>query len=242
TQTDSATGTVTATGADACLPGNKITEYVCTDANDIDSVDVACNGVCRSQDATAADGTTVNVGSCVSLSACVDSDGGATVADAGVTTATSPTGQKTTRKDSCSADRSAVNENWCDGASITSARTECAATETCVGGACVPKDSQCSDSDGGRNYKSKGTVTNRVGGSVTDTCSGQKGLLEFSCSRALQANSAGQVTKWGSTSASYKLPRIRVERVTCPSGCTDGACTGSQLASPPTAEEAAGDD
>ncbi len=240
--TSIADGTVVAAGPDTCLSNSRVREYVCTDGNDVEPVVVACKGVCQTQDATDPYGNAIKIGSCVSLSACVDSDNGQVAEKPGVTTTTSATGQKTTQKDSCTADRSAVTEYFCDGTALGSERIPCAANQICVSGACVPKDSQCSDTDGGRNYKSKGTVTNNRGASISDACSGQKGLLEFSCSRVAQTNDAGQVTKWASTSASYKHSRIRVERVTCPGGCADGACAGTQLASPPTAEEAPGEE
>jgi len=62
---------------------------------------------------------------------------------------------------------------------------------------------QCTDTDGGKNYYEKGTVTDRYGEKYTDYCIDKKNLMEYYC------NEDGT-----SGSESYE----------CPYKCEDGAC------------------
>ena len=65
----------------------------------------------------------------------------------------------------------------------------------------------CTDSDSGKDYYVKGTVTD-IDGNGTDYCSGANDLTEYFCGTQLQLNS---------------------ETYTCPNGCQDGACVSSEI-------------
>ncbi|MCD6477937.1 MAG: discoidin domain-containing protein [Candidatus Aenigmarchaeota archaeon] len=73
----------------------------------------------------------------------------------------------------------------------------------------IPEEA-CTDSDGGKDYYTKGTVTDSVYGEYTDYCQDSNGnpvyqsemLTEYFCS----------------------LDRVTSEAYSCPNGCKDGAC------------------
>ncbi len=67
--------------------------------------------------------------------------------------------------------------------------------------------SKCTDSDGGKNYKVRGT-TRAPAGTRTDECYSDKQLSEFYCPR----------------SDSREAERVVVD---CPNGCKDGRCISS---------------
>lgn len=71
----------------------------------------------------------------------------------------------------------------------------------CTAYECVPTETLCADTDGGKNYASKGTVTYDRR-SFTDNCSSDYMLTEFYCDGSI----------------------MRPEQYKCPSGCKDSVC------------------
>ena len=80
----------------------------------------------------------------------------------------------------------------------------------CLDGACITKIYNCTDSDGGIDYKIKGNVTfndNISSWSHSDWCRNNEYLSETSCDKYME-------TKGKSDEETYL----------CPNGCLDGAC------------------
>ncbi len=74
----------------------------------------------------------------------------------------------------------------------------------CTAFECVPTTTLCADTDGGREYTSRGTVT-YDGRTFADRCDSDTALREYYCDGGI----------------------MRPETYTCPGGCKDGACVGT---------------
>lgn len=109
-----------------------------------------------------------------------------------------------------------LNEYWCqEGMSYDLGWFDC--PNGCSDGACVyegedkpdplEEDTKCSDTDKGKNYYEKGTLTTLRGISQTDVCIDKTTLTEF----------------WCAEGTSYTA-----QQYDCPQGCDDGACVGSE--------------
>ena len=127
----------------------------------------------------------------------------------------------------------AVKEYYCENGAVKSKTRICGSCHRCQDGACsgvsvcnhngicegyygenscvcpsdCSKEPSCTDSDGGKNYYVKGTVTfesNDGSKTYTDECSSSSNLMEFYCKNKI----------------------VQSQQITCPSGytCQDGAC------------------
>ncbi len=86
-----------------------------------------------------------------------------------------------------------------------SSTTSCSSSETCVQGACVSNTYTRTDSDGGKDYNTKGNVIAKSPTSdinVNDLCSDSTKVVEYFCTNLQQSG----------------------ETYTCPNGCSNGAC------------------
>ncbi|MFH0711510.1 MAG: LamG-like jellyroll fold domain-containing protein [archaeon] len=88
----------------------------------------------------------------------------------------------------------------------------CSAGYTCTNGKCI-SSSECTDSDGGKDYYIKGTATGKSSISYTDSCILTTRLYESFC------RSNGYASR---------------ELYSCPNGCSDGACIKKLEGSFPT--------
>jgi hypothetical protein len=129
-------------------------------------------------------------------------------------------GNNFTYEDSCEVDekgKSRLKESYCLLNEPSEFRTYC--EYGCMNGACLAEPINCKDSEEGKDYFVKGTVTYSNSGSNTDIC--------------ILKNTDGS---WGDTSyeapylVEYSCPSssdIGKEIYLCPSGCKDGACIKS---------------
>ncbi len=85
----------------------------------------------------------------------------------------------------------------------------------CVDNKCTYVGTECTDSDGGRDYYKKGTVTLSSGVSRTDTCTYCTGLAPSPvyCGAVVEYYCEGN--------------QIKSETFVCPNGCKDGACVSA---------------
>jgi len=134
-------------------------------------------------------------GACQQLPQCSDSDGGKDIFTSGTVTANGAV-----QSDSC-VNESVVEEKSCMNNAATSERLPCPAGYACQGGKCnvVP----CTDSDGGINEDTKGTVVSATG-SENDECTDSNTVNEAYCDGG----------------------DIAYRQVDCETGkeCRDGAC------------------
>ncbi|MEM4598631.1 MAG: hypothetical protein QW400_02980 [Candidatus Diapherotrites archaeon] len=171
--------------------GTKLYEYYCVWNNaEMEEYPTPHNYVCK-------DGAFVEA---KPSSNCSDSDGGRNVYEKGTV---NENGKLST--DHCSCGGSKVVEYFCSGGMTAVSEEYCPTGYTCKDGACVQGSSPevCNDTDGGKNFNSKGSVT--FGGQTyTDFCNGSV-VNEYYCE-----NNQGRSTTYS-----------------CPYGCSDGACVSS---------------
>ncbi|NUM25725.1 MAG: VWA domain-containing protein [Candidatus Buchananbacteria bacterium] len=216
----------------ACLPGQLCcgaATYSCEvpdcnaniDCNDSNAstIDVCqgaatCNATCIHTPITACsngDGycpagcTASNDTDCAPVAACQDTDGGSTVYTTQGTVSDGVGGAVfAPRTDSCSGN--VLTEYGCNGANFTSSTYNCAsvANTICSNGACVLQAgvNSCSDSDGGANYTTIGTVSGQVDSANythTDQCASGTTLTEWTCSgtQAVSSSPAFDCTTLG---------------------------------------------
>lgn len=138
-------------------------------------------------------------GACVNISAnvtCTDTDGGLNYYNKGTITFSNGTNTS----DRCLSPTQ-ITEYQCLNNSLFSTMYYC----PCVDGVCI--NNSCTDSDGGLNYYTKGTLTFANGTIYTDFCSSQVGtLIEHQCTNNPDLGSVGYI---------------------CPNGCLNGACISS---------------
>ncbi len=166
---------------------------------------------------------------------CTETDGGYEIKVKGTTTLTSSSASSVTT-DSCNVDGTKLSEYHCSGDSRATTTISC----TCKFGACTEINTKneyktkvtldpieiqqkstkykyaaytCTDSDGGNQYYTAGTVELKASGTGTverygDSCySNGVNLVELSCT-------ASSLEEFELTQTVY----------TCPNGCKDGAC------------------
>ncbi|MFH1256023.1 MAG: hypothetical protein V1494_01890 [Candidatus Diapherotrites archaeon] len=138
---------------------------------------------------------------------CIDSDGGKDYYIKGVSSGTMANGsvyQSGQAYDTC-IDQSRLSEWHCDGGYL--AKENYACPYGCVDGACVQNtNSTCTDSDGGKDYSTKGYINGKAstGTQVTsyDQCTG------------------GNLLEWFCNASGFADQQINL----CPNDCSDGAC------------------
>jgi len=196
-----ATNTAGGKGEDSCIGTSKVAEYYCNP-----------DGTYAEEDKSCPSGYQCSSGACVESEeppqpslTCSDTDGGKTYNTKG--TASNSAGGSGT--DTCSG-TSVLTEYYCnpDG-TYASIDHNCGSGYECSNGACSqaqnapPSEPACTDTDNGKNYNLKGTVTNKWGGRAEDVCSG-KVLTEAFC------NADGTFGQ---------------QDYTCPNTCSNGACS-----------------
>lgn len=126
---------------------------------------------------------------------CTDSDGGKDVLVKG--TVRDGSASYTDRcRDSLS-----VYEYYCENYTARNETRDCPAGYGCVDGACMPgQQAGCTDSDGGKDAYTKGTVT--AGTSYEDACTDATHVKEYYCEGSVEAH----------------------ETIECPGGCAAGVC------------------
>ncbi|MFH1685567.1 MAG: Kazal-type serine protease inhibitor [Candidatus Micrarchaeota archaeon] len=157
-------GTASASGktsTDECKSAEAVTEYYC-DGSVVTSKTVDCSLGQQCVD-----------GACVEYP-CSDSDGGEDELEAGTVTKGDQSSD-----DKCSG-VTAVTEYYCSGDKISSKKISCASDFECVDGACV-KIAPCSDSDGGKDKFTKGTLKT-PDHEYQDSCYSDTSVLEYYCS------------------------------------------------------------
>jgi len=192
--------TDSSTSGSACKDSGKyLNEAICSGTTP-DSTYFQCQYGCKEGTCLTAPVATTN-----SIS-CTDSDGGKSYDAQGVTdiAPSSPGGEA---KDYCDLTTGQLVEYYCtaDGSNGGASSSFYICPNGCKDGICIGEAQQatkCTDSDGGRDYYVKGR-TQVVGGLATedDFCTGSV-LTELYC--------VGNA--------------MNPERVTCPSGCSNGAC------------------
>lgn len=149
----------TGTYPDSCADGDTLKEFFCSGAEaGYEMIECAQGKVCSE-------------GACVDAP-CTDSDGGD---DTSVAGNTSRAGVSST--DSC-VDLDTVKEYYCMAGEIESRDIDCPAGKGCEAGACV--DLPCTDSDGGKDRYTKGTV-HYNGEEYEDQCYDDAKLEELFC-------------------------------------------------------------
>lgn len=126
---------------------------------------------------------------------------------------TLPSGQSHDYEDYCIYSMLYVSEMVCEGNKMSRILYNC--PSGCEDGACI-KDNEmpeeeneevipsvCADTDNGKNYYEKGTLTNGPGNTFTDFCKDTDDLMEYTC---------------------LGLRGHQASLYSCPYGCEDGAC------------------
>jgi PKD repeat protein len=148
--------------------------------------------------------TSVSVSVGGAVPKCTDTDGGKDYYVKGITTGLAGDNLISTDTDFCR-DSNMLVEWFCLSDQKTRTNTNYYCPNGCVDGACI-ESPQCTETDGGKDYFTKGTVT--VGGNEhTDTCSGNVNLMEHYC----QGTGSGTETH------------------SCDYGCSNGACLASAV-------------
>jgi hypothetical protein len=162
---DALTKGVTKKGSDSetdkCSGTYNVKEYYCKN-NDIESTIITCPS-----------GRVCSGGKCVLEETCSETDGGNDIYNYGVTTKGSQT-----EYDSCSGPISLL-EYYCSNNDIQSDMVSCPLGYMCEGNECV-KEPLCTDTDGGKDYLTKGTVFIGVD-SISDACLDPSTLIERFC-------------------------------------------------------------
>lgn len=175
---------------DECSGANSVREYSCRNGSVTStSYDCPTNYVC-------------STGRCVERNTCTDTDSDNPNVAGSVNT-TSSSGNRITLEDYC-AGGSTVVEYTCSNGSSISNRITCTGGRVCRDGAC--RADICEDSDGGRDYYTRGTAS-RGSSDSEDRCISTSGLVEYYC----------------------RDGNIQSETYSCPSGysCTNGRCTST---------------
>ena len=178
--------------------------------------DDGCGGSCG----TCPTGQTCSNGLCSSNQTCTDSDGGINYNVRG-TTSGYYNGTFITATDSCllapnlgagtTNQSQYLGELYCSGNNLVPIVYTC--PNGCQDGACVQSGNQtCTDSDGGKNYYTKGNVTVCTYGVQSGGC----GLLSDNC--------VGNTLQEGYCDGNNN----RVDSYVCPNGCSNGACISNQ--------------
>ncbi|OYT35124.1 MAG: hypothetical protein B6U87_00915 [Candidatus Aenigmarchaeota archaeon ex4484_52] len=213
---------------DYCLDKNTLIQYYCINNTDSSFKSYNCingcsDGVCERKDKTPFCGDGICEGDenytncpkdCKKIN-CKDSDKGKDYYKKGILTHTItgygasifPNTSIKIEMDICF-DNKTLKEYYCSGNNYFFEKYKC--PKYCYNGACVdeiPKSSEnnnCTDSDGGKNYYVKGTLTAKNGEQITDYCSNDYYVKEYFCPTNYD----------GIDSVDYN----------CPNGCKDGAC------------------
>lgn len=120
-------------------------------------------------------------------------------------------GDQTSSTDEC-VSRNVLKENSCADNVIKTDTVQC--NDICIDGECRVRDNKCTDTDGGKDYAAKGTVTTQFG-VATDFCADEKILAEFGCREGKKLLASSKTsTKIG---AIYKK---------CDGTCSNGVCIG----------------
>ncbi|MGV8084932.1 MAG: Kazal-type serine protease inhibitor family protein [Candidatus Bilamarchaeum sp.] len=161
-------GAVTVNGIrneDVCADVRLVKEYYCE------------NGVSRNENYQCPSGYRCENGKCNQLTnACEDSDGGNDITRRGTVTVSNVITTQTYRDDCL--DDNTVTEYYCVGNRQESDDINCARGDSCNNGRC--EESSCTDSDGGRDYYTRGTVE-KGDDSYEDRCSGSNRVVEYYC-------------------------------------------------------------
>ena len=160
---------------DYCYDSDTVMEYYCDDG-DVESIRVDCD-----EDEVCDDGE------CVEERYCTDTDGGINGDERGTAEDADET-----RTDYCINSRT-VEEYYCDGNEVEDIEIECGDEYSCDDGECVET---CSDTDGGKNRYTKGTITSG-GDSGTDYCVGTNIVMEYYCKDGEAALEAMQCDEEG---------------------------------------------
>ena len=184
---------------DSCRDSSTVDEYYCSQYGNIGMASHNCpygcqNGACKNQTAQGA---------------CTDSDGGLTYNTSGSTTGAMYVGSAAqTYYDSCR-DTTTVNEYYCNASGLV-ALSAYYCPNGCQNGACYVSapyvQPNCTDSDGGKTYGTRGTVS--LGSyNISDACNSNGTLQEYYC------------VPNGFSSEAYA----------CPAGqtCSNGACAAA---------------
>ena len=202
-------------GGDYCSFGNLLVEQYCESSERINAYVYDC----------ADEGKVCKDGACVvEETQCTDSDGGRDYYESGV--ARTYDGIHDYAIDSAgeSCSGNSVIESYCINGDLQVKQEfyDCATEgKICQNGACVGDgvvETQCTDSDGGRDYYVKGTFSglwNEAQITKTDSC---LDALDESGDVVTSSNYLGE--------GYCENNQLKVERITCSSGCKDGACVG----------------
>jgi len=155
--------TATETKTDMCLDNKMLREYFCSSDGRILGKEIACpppNNICSG-------------GRCIegAVHTCSDTDGGKVYNVKG--TVTTEAGSVT---DKC-LDSNQLEEFYCQNNLMYDDIYTC--PYGCSNGACIIQP-QCTDTDGGKDYYTAGTVT-ATDGTATDTCVGATHVKEYYC-------------------------------------------------------------
>jgi len=196
--------------------GNTIKEAYCGDKG-ASIATVKCRGVCKNQSVTfvgnIAPGPT-EAAYCDPLAlTCTDSDNGQSTGVNGTVTSTNAAGKTIVNKDKCLS-KNSVREYYCTAENTSaSIALNCTESDICIQGKCTAPQVLpvvCTDSDGGKNFTVKGTITT-THANVSDFCLGPNKLAEFYCKNP------------------YKAVISLTTRM-CKEKCSDGTCIGASEA------------
>lgn len=129
----------------------------------------------------------------------------------GTVTASDIKGEQSSATDECIGNKK-IKEYSCVGNKISSDIGEC--SDTCIDGECKVRDNKCTDTDGGKDYAAKGTVTTQFG-TATDFCADEKILAEFGCREGKKLLASSKTST-----------KIGVIYKKCDGTCSNGVCIG----------------
>lgn len=209
---------------DKCRDGS-LKEASCGDDGKLAGlIEYKCSDECQKEDLTI-DGTPhKEVGSCTpQAKQCSENDvntegDGNNPLVKGVTVAIDQAGKTEKGVDKCKAN--ILTEYYCEADEIKSTQVDCTTKGEdiiCIRGACVGVEALCTDTDAGKSYGEKGTVTTDQG-EVSDYCPSQSVLGEFFC------REKGKPVAESKTN--HRIFRVLVK---CAKGCSDGLCVDGEI-------------
>ncbi len=160
-------------------------------------------------------GILVGVSALVSAAnTCTENDGGYKIYVQGTATGTDSLNNPFSLSDVCNGN--VLTEYVCNLNGNLNPPSSVTCTSGCNNGACILP---CSDSDGGKDYQTKGEVTQTPGMTISDFCHDSNLLIEGYCDAT---------QKYAS------------KNYNCPNGCSDGVCVSGGISSVGPAEASAG--
>lgn len=207
---------------DICLNERRVREFACTPDNKARVTDLNCvetsAGKCRNISITFEGQTYNNVGYCQPQTLqCSETDGGKNATNSGITTEVIDAyGNTRVSRDICEGTKK-VKEFYCNNTKTAFQSITC--EDFCINGACTVRPVLCTDSDGGYNITSKGTVTIPETNTVaSDFCLNPSTLAELGCELGGK--------KGGYVSESKVFKNVHIAHIKCLTNtiCSDGAC------------------